>query len=496
MAPSGSVRPLHVDDVPAWDIETDVVVVGSGIAGVSAALGALGEGARVLVLERGGGPEGTCGGILYLGGGTPMQLAMGYEDTADEMYAFLLASLGPGVDEAKLRVYCDESLDHFDWLVANGVPLITGPDGEGTPLGTPDEDGFVQVGLQEYAGGGLVWTGGENAYPFDDVVRAAPRGHIPRDPQEKEDLFEGAVLKAMIKSAEKTGMQVRFDTGVERLVVDSAGAVVGVDARSFGAPVRVRATRGVVLATGGFVYDDAMLGEHVPTMLTGAAKLGHGGQDGLGMRAAQILGADAIHMDTADVTLVSTPLRSFVKGLLVNSLGRRFINEDTYYGRLGHAAVFDQGGVVYLVVDDDIFKESSWMRPAWASDSLAELESEIGLPAGSLQQTVDYYNAHAAQGEDPLFHKRPRWVAPLRPPYAVLDLRHASMPISGFTLGGLRTAVGGEVLDVEGRPIAGLYAAGRVSAGLAVHGYCSGISLGDGSFFGRRAGRSAAGRSA
>jgi 3-oxo-5alpha-steroid 4-dehydrogenase len=494
MARPGSVRPLLADEVESWDVETDVIVVGSGIAGVCAALGSLAEGAETLVLERGGGPEGTCGGILYLGGGTPMQLAMGYEDTADEMYTFLLASLGPGVDETKLRVYCDESLDHYDWLVANGVPLITGADGEGTPLGTPDEDGFVQVGLQEYAGGGLVWTGGENAYPFDDLVRAAPRGHIPRDPEEKEDLFEGAVLKAMIKSATASGMNVRFDTGVERLIVDSAGAVVGVDARSFGTPVRVRARRGVVLASGGFVYDDAMLSEHVPTMAIGAAKLGHGGQDGLGMRAAQVLGADTIHMDTADVTLVSTPLRSFVKGLLVNDLGRRFINEDTYYGRLGHAAIFDQGGNVYLVVDDAIFKESSWMRPAWAADTAAELETEIGLPAGSLQTTIDYYNEHAAAGDDPVFHKRSRWVQPLTPPYAVLDMRHASMPIAGFTLGGLRTTVAGEVLDVDASPIAGLYAAGRVTSGLAVHGYCSGISLGDGSFFGRRAGQSAARR--
>ena len=175
MAAAGSVRPVHERDVASWDVEADVVVVGFGIAGVSAALGALAEGADVLVLERGGGPEGTCGGILYLGGGTPMQTAMGWTDSADAMYTFLLASLGPGVDEAKLRVYCDESLDHFDWLVANGVPLITGTDADaaGTPLGTPDEDGFVQVGLQEYAGGGLVLDRRRERVP---VRRARPRG--------------------------------------------------------------------------------------------------------------------------------------------------------------------------------------------------------------------------------------------------------------------------------------------------------------------------------
>jgi succinate dehydrogenase/fumarate reductase flavoprotein subunit len=207
---------------------------------------------------------------------------------------------------------------------------------------------------------------------------------------------------------------------------------------------------------------------------------------------AQLAGAAAIHMDAADATLVTTPHISFIAGILVNRLGRRFINEDAYYGRLGTEAVFRQDSEVYLVLDDEIFLETSWLRPAWAADSLAELEMNIGLPGGSLQQTVDYYNEHAERKQDPLFHKGDRWLKPLRPPFAVLDLRNRSMPTSAFTLGGLHTGVDGRVLDVQGTPIAGLYAAGRASSGLAVYGYCSGISLGDGSFFGRLAGQTAA----
>jgi 3-oxo-5alpha-steroid 4-dehydrogenase len=226
-------------------------------------------------------------------------------------------------------------------------------------------------------------------------------------------------------------------------------------------------------------------------LVTGAGKLGHGGQDGRGIQMAQLVGADAIHMDAADATLVTTPHISFITGVLVNGLGRRFINEDSYYGRLGTEAVFRQDSAVYLVLDDEIFLETSWLRPSWASDSLADLEKEIGLPEGALVQTLDYYNAHAETGTDPLFYKAARWLKPLRPPYAVLDLRNATMPISAFTLGGLRTDVNGQVLDVQGESITGLYSAGRASSGLAVYGYCSGISLGDGSFFGRRAGQTA-----
>ena len=247
----------------------------------------------------------------------------------------------------------------------------------------------------------------------------------------------------------------------------------------------------MVLTTGGFIYNDEMLAQHSPAMLA-VSKLGHGGQDGLGIQMAQATGADAIHMDTADITLVLTPPMSYARGILFNALGRRFINEDTYYGRLGAEAAYRQDAIAYLLLDESTFLDSGWRRPTWTGDSVVELETEMGLPTGALAGTVAYYNEHAARGAHPLFHKGPQWLQPLVPPYAVIDLRQQSFPMSAFTMGGLRTAVGGEVLRPDSSPIAGLYAAGRATSALAVSGYCSGISLGDCSFFGRRAGQSAA----
>ncbi len=119
----------------------------------------------------------------------------------------------------------------------------------------------------------------------------------------------------------------------------------------------------------------------------------------------------------------------------------------------------------------------------------AELESEIGLPVGSLQATVAAYNDGAARGEDPLLHKKQQWLRPIDSPIGAIDLRNST---GGFTLGGLMTSLSGEVLHVDGEPIPGLFAAGRCTAGLAAWGYASGVSLGDGSFYGRRAGRAAA----
>jgi 3-oxo-5alpha-steroid 4-dehydrogenase len=371
----------------------------------------------------------------------------------------------------------------------------------------PGEDGLIDCGAQEYAGGGLLWTGGESAYPFDELVPPVPRGHILRDPDEDQDLlFEGAVLRRLISTIEGTGARVLCNMGVERLVIDAAGVVVGVEARTFGERVLVRARRGVVLTTGGFICNDEMLAQHNLALLQ-VGKLGYGAQDGLGIKMSQSLGADAIHMDTSDLTLIMYPPLSFQRGILVNALGQRYINEDTYFGRIGAETLKQPDQAAFLLLDENIFVESSWRRPKWVSDSLTELEGEIGLPAGSLETTVAYYNKYAESGEDPMFHKRPKWLQPLQPSYAVIDLRndasiHDDNPFSvgvayalgGFTLGGLRTSADSEVLDVNSKVIPGLFAAGRVTSGLAVNGYCSGISLGDGTFFGRRAGLTAAKR--
>ena len=96
--------------------------------------------------------------------------------------------------------------------------------------------------------------------------------------------------------------------------------------------------------------------------------------------------------------------------------------------------------------------------PTWVADSVADLERDIGFAPGSLQATVTAYNDGAARGEDPLLHKKPEWCKPIGSPVGAIDLREST---GGFTLGGLRTTLDGEVLHVSGEPIPGLFAAGR-----------------------------------
>jgi predicted oxidoreductase len=105
------------------------------------------------------------------------------------------------------------------------------------------------------------------------------------------------------------------------------------------------------------------------------------------------------------------------------------------------------------------------------------------------------YNEHAARGEDPDFHKHPDWLAPQTTgPWGVYDLTLGTALYAGFTLGGMRTGVDGEVLREDRSVVPGLYAAGACASNIAQDGagYCSGTQLGEGSFFGRRAGIAAA----
>jgi 3-oxo-5alpha-steroid 4-dehydrogenase len=179
---------------------------------------------------------------------------------------------------------------------------------------------------------------------------------------------------------------------------------------------------------------------------------------------------------------------------MVNAQGQRFINEDTYYGRLGEWALFRNDGRAWLVVDDAVFEQPDYPREVAAvGETPAELERELGLPEGSLESTLALYNRHAENGEDPVFHKLPEYIQPLtQPPYGAFDCTTEKSLYAAFTLGGLRTDVSGRVLDPEGVAIPGLFGAGRATSGLSVGGYSSGLSLGDGTFFGRRAGRCAA----
>jgi 3-oxo-5alpha-steroid 4-dehydrogenase len=478
-AATDAIEPATTAEV-AFARETDVVVIGLGAAGTAAALAAADAGASVLALERqsaAGGTSAMSGGLLYLGGGTALQNACGFQDSADNMERFLSAALGPGVDAERLHAYCAGSVAHFEWLVEHAVPFRAAFCDE--PNRESEDDS------------GLLFSGGEDSHPFDEIADPVPRGHKPQF----IDSSGGFLMQCLGRALAKTAADVVVDARVERLVRDG-DRVAGVLATIDGTPTAIRARRGVVLAAGGFIHNEALVAAHCPEAHRPDAvwRIGTPADDGSGIRLGLGAGGVAVRMDAFECALPIGPPHRLARGVLVNAAGERFINEDTYPGRIGWQALVEQHGHVFLIVDENVFEKNLiGLRIEWAAEDAADLARDLDLPPERFAATIARYNEHAARGSDPDFHKRAPLLVPLGPGLGAIDLRVDRRAIyATFTLGGLATDPHGRVLGASRTPVPGLYAAGRTAASLAAHGYASGISLGDGTFFGRRAGAHAA----
>lgn len=469
--------------ISRWRREADVVVMGLGCAGASAALDASASGAETLVIERasgGGGTSALSGGVFYLGGGTPIQKEAGFEDSPEEMFKYLMASCGVAPDEAKAQAYSEESVAHFHWIAGLGLEFkpVFYPHYSGEP---PTDDG-------------LVFSGSEAAWPFDEIAKPAPRGHCPKIP----GAAGGLAMQKFCAAVERSPAELLTDARGTALVRGSDGSIVGIQATIDGEAVAIRARGGVVLTTGGFINNARMLGLHAPALQRCSYRVGAEGDDGSGIQLGMAAGGATLHLGAGSISLPIHPPKSMSRAVLVNRHGQRFINEDVYMGRLGDHVLLEQDGIAYLLFDDANFERPAIPRDLVAvGESWQEVEGELGLPAGALQATMALYNEHARAGDDAVFHKRPAYLTPLdTPPFAAIDCRVDSSMFAAFTLGGLHTNEWGEVLTPNGEVLPGLFAAGRSSSGLAAPGYSSGLSLGDGSFFGRRAGARAAERRA
>ncbi|MCV7218820.1 FAD-binding protein [Mycobacterium crocinum] len=472
---------VAASDVTDWSDEFDVVVIGFGIGGGCAAVSAAAAGARVLVLERAavaGGTTSMAGGHFYLGGGTAVQQATGHSDSVEEMYKYLVAvSREPELD--KIRAYCEGSVEHFNWLEELGIAF------ERTYY---PEKAVIQPNTE-----GLMFTGNEKVWPYKNMAVPAPRGHkvpVPGDTQ-----GAAMVIDLLLKRSAELGVQIRYETGATNLIVDG-DAVVGVAWKKFAETGSIRA-RAVVIAAGGFVMNPDMVAKFTPKLAEKPFVLGNTYDDGLGIRLGESVGGATKHMDQVFITAPVYPPSILLTGIIVNKEGKRFVTEDSYHSRTSGFVMDQPDSAAYLIVD-----EAHMQRPeiplitfidGW--ETVEEMEAALGIPTGNLVETLKNYNENAAKGEDPEFHKQPEFLAPQdKGPWGAFDLTLGKAMYSGFTVGGLATDVDGEVLRADGSVIPGLYAAGACASNIAQDGkgYASGTQLGEGSFFGRRAGTHAA----
>jgi 3-oxo-5alpha-steroid 4-dehydrogenase len=262
----------------------------------------------------------------------------------------------------------------------------------------------------------------------------------------------------------------------------------------------LRARRGIVLACGGFVHNAEMLQRYAPALYDCSVPWAGAADLGVGINMGIAAGAAALRMHEGFAIAPIYPPENTISGILVNSSGQRFISEESYHGVLGDAIAYHQQGRAWLVTDKQSsfgFEQDSFLPMAQAN-TIGDLAVQLPLPRGALQHTVAYYNRHAANGDDPIFHKSPSYLRPLSgPPFIAYDLSVEKAFTPVHTFGGLHTTTQGQVLNSFGEAVPGLFAAGRNTAGLPTAPYiASGLSMGDCTFFGRRAGRGAAGETA
>lgn len=538
--------PIQVDDADAaeWDDHADVVIVGFGGAGVCAALQAKEAGVDVLAIDRfeGGGATALSGGIVYAGG-TRYQKQAGYDDSADAMFRYLKME-GTLLSDATLREYCDASPASLDWLSGYGLSF----------------DGTLDPGKTTYPlpGTSLYFSGNERVEPYASAVPAAPRGH--RTAPRNGEVFTGSVFFATLRDAAlQAGVRTLYHAPVQRLIVDRSGAVVGVEVnrldetsgeaaqhralhqkfkpmvpfgqaraekalqavRSYeavsGRPVRIHAKGGVILAAGGLVHNQKMMDVYAP-QFEGTLPQGTLADDGSGIRLGQSVGGGADRLGRMNLTKSIIPPVAYAGGMVVNTAGERFVNEEIYSGALGAAVTAQPSGKAWLIIDsaqrskglrESLPRKGSYPFTFFGLPVLANLffgtksarsfealAAKCGIDPAGLVASKDRYNAAIALGVPDEFGKRPSSLHELsgKRYYAVnLSLKNQLSPSPVFSLGGLTVEENdGAVTREDGSRVEGLYAVGRNAIGLPSETYVSGLAIADCIFSGRRAGRAAA----
>lgn len=462
--------------------DADVIVIGAGIAGLSAALEASAAGRTVLLIDAnsvGGGHAVKAGGFALVG--TPLQAKKGYRDSP-EIAARDLLAWGEDADAEWVHRYVTASRnDVHDWLAGFGVRW-----------------GFI----------------------LDTPEHSVPRFHFAN----------GAALNVVVPMmrAAFADPNVRFHWNTEAIsLVNSNGAVRGVRVRELRTGLqRDLVAPAVIIATGGWQNDLAFVRREWRDDVPAPSRLYSGAgyfATGTGIRLAQAVGAATTRMDRQVTFTTGIPdprapggtralLGQNPSAIWVDSNGRRFINEAgpskladrTVLGLTPatHWLVFDADGLRTLRIRDAVWLGNpQGIEPLTQAglidqaDSIPALAIATGLPETALESTVQRWNAAVLAGEDHDFAR----FAPGRPDPAARALRKAPFyalqlfPMTRKSMGGLAIDANTRVLDQAGRPIPGLYAAGEVTGVAGINGSYGGEGtfLGPSVYLGRLAGRAA-----
>ena len=422
---------------PAFAAEsTDIVIIGSGGAGLSSAITATEKGAKVIVLEK----------MAYFGGnsnrsegemnaaGTKQQKAHGITDDTPERFAADTIRGGHGLnDPALVKALTENAASAEEWLLDLGAHFCH------------------RMGR----GGG----------------QTRARGHGPCDgsPVGIE------IMRVLGERADKDHIDMRLNNRVTKILMKN-GKVAGVEVQTPNGKETIN-SKAVILATGGFGENHKMVEKYRPE-LKGFSTTNHPGATGDGIILAQQVGADLTDIEQIQIhptvikkngALISESMRAR-GGFLLNKNGKRFTNELLTRDVVSANELKQPGGIAYLVIDNSIYSKNKMAQNYTAEklmtkcNTIADVAKLIGVDEKVVQASFDQYHKAFDNKKDDLFGRPEMLIRMDQAPYFVAEVT----PGIHHTMGGVKIDPQAEVLTPEKKPIPGLFAAGEVTGG--VHG--------------------------
>jgi len=488
--------------------ESDVVIVGGGGAGMSAAVEALKAGSSVTVVEK----MPAVGGNTILAGSayntSDQERQKTHEMSASELKRIEdIVALEPKND---LMKSWQETLkkEIEDYKAAKGTYLFDSPSlhklqtyMDGDYVGNPELiDVFGEKAFEGYeflTGLGAEWVDGVNAA----VGATWMRSHTPTA---KYGAKGASFVLPQVEYVEKNGGEILLNSKAEELIMEN-GKCVGVKGKTTeGQPFEVRAKKNVILATGGFGANVEMrqkYNKHWPKLDESVQTTNHVGATGDGIVMAEAAGANLVGMEWIQM------LPTYGKGVFtayienqfyINKEGKRFVKEDGRRDELSKAVLEQTDAQIYIISDANTVKDGVTVNGSkvdeqlvgngyvFKADTLEDLAKQINVPYEDLKASVDQFNNSIKTGTDPfgrtVFDKE----FGKAPFYAGL-----TNPMVHHTMGGVEINTNTQVLDKQGNVIPGLYAAGEVTGGIHGSNRLGGNAIAGITLFGRIAGQNA-----
>ena len=489
----------------------DLIIVGAGGAGLSAAVTAKDLGVKnVLVLEKMpviGGNTLRCASA-FNAANPDRQKALPMTETLKE--AVVKAINEKPVSEEHAKLMADVKAKYEAYLKSGSKTLFDCPEWHALQTyNGGDKVGQIPL-IRQYSNNvldTLHWMQSKGSPVMDRVSQGA--GALWQRTHQLDAPAGLGLIDPLYQAAVKQGVNFKLGMRVQDLILNDKGRVIGVTATDkVGNKYEFTSKDGVILATGGYSQNKEMRQKSAPHLTSEMVSTNQPGATGDGIIIATRHGADTTGMNYVQVYPLATPGTGALQGrarkmsglddvIDVNKNGERFVKEDARRDEFVAAIKKQPGGVVYDINDSSIVKPLNSFNEdvetlvsigrIYKADSLADLAKQLGMPADKLEATVAEFNKMVEAKKDPKFGRKLFDRPIVKPPFYATP----RAPSIHHTMGGLQISTNAQVLDKNGKPIPGLYAAGEVTGGIHGSNRLGGNATADVLTFGRIAAKSA-----